>query len=421
MLLQSILAILAASLPFASSLNEHTTPKIAQNFRLLSLEEGADPVWKTEEEKLNLIKQGVQFFDVTEVYEDEQKFSRTNLAPAATFASPSHQLTVKPILGTLSISNMEQSLSNLTAFNNRYYNSTTGAQASEWILTRVKDYAADRPDIAVSLFKHNWLQSSVIAKIPGTSASTPVTIIGSHLDSINMLSPLTGRAPGADDDGTGVVNLMEAFRALVAAEYKPSTPLEFHWYSGEEMGLLGSQDIAMHYKKTGVNVRAMIQFDMTGYFEPGTEELIALEVDDIDEALNTFMREIINSYSTLPAGDDEPCGYACSDHASWNKFRYPSAMAYEAITGNDNHWIHTSEDTTAQSGFSWSHSLEFAKVAVAAAYELTCDEQQATCDGYQDLGAVNLGMRIPLPSRFMQNSLYSMIIISLSISVLSLL
>lgn len=32
--------------------------------------------------------------------------------------------------------------------------------------------------------------------------------------------------------------------------------------------------------------------------------------------------------------------------------------------------IHTSSDTTSLQGFSWTHSLEYAKIALAVAYEL---------------------------------------------------
>lgn len=46
-------------------------------------------------------------------------------------------------------------------------------------------------------------------------------------------------------------------------------------------------------------------------------------------------------------------------------------MPFEAVTGNDNSNIHSTADTTSVSGFSWSHSLEFAKLAVAYAYEMT--------------------------------------------------
>ena len=84
------------------------------------------------------------------------------------------------------------------------------------------------------------------------------------MDSINLNNPTSGRAPGADDDGTGVVNLIEIFRALVASGFQPATPVEFHFYSGEEGGLLGSQAIASSYKTAGKAVKAMFQLDMTG-------------------------------------------------------------------------------------------------------------------------------------------------------------
>ena len=122
-----------------------------------------------------------------------------------------------------------------------------------------------RSDISAALYSHSWTQSSIIAKIQGSSNNTaPIVILGAHMDSINLNSPTSGRAPGADDDGTGTVNLIEILRALVAADWKPKTPVEFHWYSGEEGGLLGSQDIASSYADKGVKVKAMMQLDMTG-------------------------------------------------------------------------------------------------------------------------------------------------------------
>lgn len=84
------------------------------------------------------------------------------------------------------------------------------------------------------------------------------------MDSINSNSPTSGRAPGADDDGTGTVNLMEAFRVLLAAGFRPTNPVEFHWYAAEEVGLLGSQAIANSYKSAGVNVKAFMELDMSG-------------------------------------------------------------------------------------------------------------------------------------------------------------
>ncbi|KAF9047138.1 Zn-dependent exopeptidase [Hymenopellis radicata] len=363
-LLASLLVAHAA--PIA---HDEIVSKTAEGLHLLSLAEDEDPVWKTEDEKLELLRQGVQFFDVTYTYELEQDSLRC-LTIICSVPSPSHQTAVNAILDTLSISNMQTYLSGLTAFNNRYYTTTTGAQASDYILNTVSDIISGRSDMSVSLYKHSWAQSSIILKIAGSAASTPVTIIGAHMDSINLNNPTSGRAPGADDDGTGTVNLLEALRALVAADYKPAKPVEFHWYSGEEAGLLGSQAIATAYSRAGVDVYAFMEMDMSGYFAPGTEEVFALEADYIDAGLNAFLGKLIDEYAAFGWTMDIPCGYACSDHASWYKVGYPTTFPYEAVTGDDDPYIHSASDTTSVTGFSWTHSLEFAKIVAAFAYEL---------------------------------------------------
>jgi leucyl aminopeptidase len=46
---------------------------------------------------------------------------------------------------------------------------------------------------------------------------------------------------------------------LVDNGFKPERPVEFHWYSAEEAGLLGSQAVAAEYKKQGKQVVAMLQ------------------------------------------------------------------------------------------------------------------------------------------------------------------
>lgn len=78
-----------------------------------------------------------------------------------------------------------------------------------------------------------------------------------------MNQPTSGRAPGSDDDGSGTVNLIEVFRALLAAGFTPATPVEFHWYSGEEGGLLGSQAVASDYHSAGKQIKAFVELDMT--------------------------------------------------------------------------------------------------------------------------------------------------------------
>ena len=70
---------------------------------------------------------------------------------------------------------------------------------------------------------------------------------------------MQGRSPGADDAGSGTVTLLEAFRILSAAGFRPRHPLEFHWYALEEVGLVGSAELASRYRDEGREVYGMME------------------------------------------------------------------------------------------------------------------------------------------------------------------
>jgi leucyl aminopeptidase len=77
---------------------------------------------------------------------------------------------------------------------------------------------------------------------------------------MNYLFPLLP-APGADDDCSGTVTILEAFRVLAESGFTPKDgPVEFHWNAAEEGGNLGSQAIAHYYRQAGAHVGAMMEF-----------------------------------------------------------------------------------------------------------------------------------------------------------------
>jgi bacterial leucyl aminopeptidase len=116
--------------------------------------------------------------------------------------------------------------------------------------------------ISLEYHTHSFPQPSIIARFEPKvrNFSLPLTILGAHQDSANYLFPLLP-APGADDDCSGTVSILEAFRVLAQTGYVPKNgPVEFHWYAGEEGGLLGSQAIARYKKDQGALIGAMIEF-----------------------------------------------------------------------------------------------------------------------------------------------------------------
>ncbi|CAE6350850.1 unnamed protein product [Rhizoctonia solani] len=343
--------------------------KVAAGYRLIQTSDDKAPFWATEEEKLELLRKDVGYFDLTETYhvEEELKAKKVNaVVERATYPAIAQQTAVKALLPSLSTTNMNTYLSKLTAFNNRYYKATTGLDASNYIYDTLSSIAAGKSGVTVTKFSHSWAQQSIIAKIAGSSTTASTVVLGAHEDSINQSNPMSGRAPGADDDGTGAVNLIEVFRVLVASGFKPTKNVEFHWYSGEEGGLLGSNAIATNYKSAGKSIYAMLQLDMTGYVKPGTTGAITLVTDNTDAGLTSYVASLATTYSNIKTATTT-CGYGCSDHSSWTRQGYPAAFPFESTYANHNSAIHGSGDTTSVSGFSWTHSLEFAKLALAFA------------------------------------------------------
>lgn len=214
---------------------------------------------------------------------------------------------VAPFLKDLSKKNMRKHLERFTSFHTRYYKSTYGAQSSAWLLDLVNktvhESGAGKFGAHVRAFEHPWGQNSVIATIPGKSEKT--VVIGAHQDSINLFFPLFFAAPGADDDGSGTVTILEALRVLLQFEAvlkgNASNTIEFHWYSAEEGGLLGSQAIFAAYAKEGRDVKAMLQQDMTGYVHKtlaaGEPESVGIITDYVNPALTEFVKKIVTQVS----------------------------------------------------------------------------------------------------------------------------
>ena len=109
-----------------------------------------------------------------------------------------------------------------------------------------------------------------------------------------------------------MVTILEALRILVEGGFSPKNTLEFHFYAGEEGGLLGSQALFSNYRSTGKNVLAFVNQDMTGYSPSGK---VSVYSDYVDSALTEYVRLVATQYSgSAPTTDT--CGYACSDHQS---------------------------------------------------------------------------------------------------------
>jgi leucyl aminopeptidase len=273
--------------------------------------------------------------------------------------------TVNGILAQQQASNIVNTITTLSSYPTRYYTSQTGVDAANWVKNTWAGFAQGRSDVTVELFSHvGYAQPSVILTIQGGTIPNEVVVLGGHLDSINSGS---GNAPGADDDASGIASLTEALRAAMAVNYRPARTVKFMAYAAEEVGLRGSKDIATSFKNNAVNVVGVLQLDMTNY--RGSSVDVGMVTDNTNAAQNQFVTNLLDTYVGATWANTT-CGYACSDHASWNSAGFPASMPFEALMNQHNQQIHTVNDTIAQSAGTATHALKFSKLAAAFMAEL---------------------------------------------------
>lgn len=118
-----------------------------------------------------------------------------------------------------------------------------------------------------------------IAEVPGQVTPSQMLVVGSHIDSTaGWPNRSENVAPGADDDASGTVAVIEIVRAII--KMKPGCTIRFCHFSGEEQGLLGSEAYAADLAKAKANVIGMIQMDMVGYCRAGSNRVDVH--DDVD-------------------------------------------------------------------------------------------------------------------------------------------
>lgn len=309
--------------------------------------------FKTQEEALRFVKESKENLNINSLLTDY----RIN-----------QEEQVKKAIANAQESSMRSVIDKLSSFNNRYYKSETGVQSQEWLKEYWTGLTSARSDISVELFSHSsFPQPSVIATIKGKSDD--VIVIGGHADSIaGWWGRTNAHAPGADDNASGTATVTEILKVLSESGYQPEKTIKFMAYAAEEVGLLGSKDIAQSFKRAGVNVVGVLQLDMTNF--NGSNDDITLITDYTNEAQNNFLGTLIDTYLTDLSWGRDTCGYACSDHASWTSQGYPASIPFETRKNDMNGRIHSSGDTLDYMGGTADHALKFAKLGLAFVIEL---------------------------------------------------
>ena len=155
-------------------------------------------------------------------------------------------------------------------------------------------------------------------------------------------------APGADDNATGVAVALEVARVLSGV----SLPFDvrFALFSGEELGLLGSDVYADSVAAAGDTIYGVLNVDMIAYkLASGNPDTCHIVTNPGSKWLADWLVGTTEEYPDAFAGSsvlriDEALAY--SDHASFWRDGYDAVVAIEhAHAGDRNPVYHTLADT----------------------------------------------------------------------------
>ena len=160
-------------------------------------------------------------------------------------------------------------------------------------------------------------------------------IIGGHIDSWDL-------GTGATDNGTGIMAVLEAARALKAVGIKPRRTIRFVLFSGEEEGLHGSRAYVKAHEKEMAKISGVLIHDMgTGRVKSiglqgryDLRELMDKVVEPFKEAVNLeelSMRTMTGTdhLSFLPHG--VPAFAVVQDVAEYRKTHHTESDTFDKV------------------------------------------------------------------------------------------
>ncbi|RXJ73299.1 hypothetical protein CS022_09885 [Veronia nyctiphanis] len=121
-------------------------------------------------------------------------------------------------LGQVQESRITDMIRKLSDFTNRFYTTSHGVNASNYIHDEWQAIASTRSDMTVEKYNHrDWPQDSVILTFKGHTKPEEIVVIGGHLDStVGRSTGENTRAPGADDNASGIATFTEVIRVLAS-------------------------------------------------------------------------------------------------------------------------------------------------------------------------------------------------------------
>lgn len=181
-------------------------------------------------------------------------------------------------------------------------------------------------DVEVRMHRGKIDVKNVVGVLEGAGPLAEETVVvGAHYDHLGYggFSSLSGLKKmaihhGADDNGSGTTTMMELARRFAAMPNRQGRRLVFMAFSGEELGLFGSDYYCKHPIYPLKETAAMFNLDMVGRLRPdkdtGKPKLLT-EGSGTAKPFRELLDNLAQKYDFKMV--NKPSGFGPSDHASF--------------------------------------------------------------------------------------------------------
>jgi len=272
---------------------------------------------------------------------------------------------VSALVARVSATRLRDRIMQLSDFGTRWTYSANVAQVPLWVRDRLLEMGYPQSEVRFQAFNVPGAgqQHNVLC---GPGAGHPgFVLVCAHYDSLSE-TPMV-KAPGADDNASGVAVLLEA------AELLRTVPLRrgilFAAFGGEEQGLFGSAACAEVAATEGWRIDVVLNLDMVAYQDPQRPKVVKVEYDQGNR--NPGNDAAAKAFGLLMAQAAADYTHLAVEHTDiWNSDYMPfEAKGYACIgvyEGGENPGYHKTTDTVEV--LDMNHLAEVAKMVVATVY-----------------------------------------------------
>ena len=274
------------------------------------------------------------------------------------------------LIDKVSYDSVYEYLHHLQAYDGRVAATTSNRAARDWIQSQLQSYGyTGAYTSAFTAYIYNGYKTcyNVIAYKQGTVFPNRQIVVGAHFDAVPG-------SPGADDNGTGTVGVLEIARALADVETEMS--FVFVLFDAEEQGLNGSWNYASGAASRGDSIICMVNMDMIGHYmndnyadlQYGPEAAYALLWGELADSLVDITGYMAGSASN-------------SDHYPFTQYGYDVLYAAEHEFSNV---YHTPRDSTTRINF--DYCTRMIKATLASAYTINLSPLPVRISSVRDGG-----------------------------------